>query len=163
MNDLEDNEPPAKRNLARCAIVVLRWALVAGWFAFSALVQPGAEDPVRAVSQSLASAGLAFLLVNALWQHMPLKRACLVGAIAACGLKTCWRFRRFLGPPSSSALLPECWWAPRYPAHRPPHRITPLKPARVGHPAPLARSAQAERTHRTRDREHGAKFIHNEN
>lgn len=86
MNDLEDNEPPAKRNLARCAIVVLRWALVAGWFAFSALAQPGAEDPVRAVSQSLASAGLAFLLVNALWQHMPLKRACLVGAIAACGL-----------------------------------------------------------------------------
>ena len=86
MNDLENSKPLAKRNLARCAIVILRGALVAGWFAFSALVQPGAEDPVRAVSQSLASAGLAFLLVNALWQHMPLKWACLVGALAACSL-----------------------------------------------------------------------------
>ncbi|WP_418830684.1 hypothetical protein [Paraeggerthella sp.] len=86
MNALEDNELPAKRNLARCAIVVLRWALVAGWFALSALVQPGAEELMRAASQSLASAGLAFLLVNALWQHMPLKWACLVGALAACSL-----------------------------------------------------------------------------
>ena len=98
MNDLENSKPLAKRNLARCAIVILRWALVAGWFAFSALVQPGAEDPVRAVSQSLASAGLAFLLVNALWQHIPLKWACLVGALAACSLNLL-------------ALSPDSWLA----------------------------------------------------
>ena len=52
------------------SLTVLRWMLVAAWI------------PMPAVSV-IGFAGLSFVLVNALWQHMSLKASCVVAAILA--------------------------------------------------------------------------------
>lgn len=64
---------------ARGPVVIGRWALVAagvvailfGFMASSALVR------------AIAFAGLTFLLANALFQHMPLSRACIMAGVMA--------------------------------------------------------------------------------
>ncbi len=64
---------------ARGLVVFGRWALVAAGVAAIALGFAASSGLVRAV----AFAGLAFLLANALFQHMPLSRACVAAAAIA--------------------------------------------------------------------------------
>lgn len=64
------------------SLTVLRWMLVAAWIAVVFLVGPSLPIPMPAVSV-IGFAGLSFVLVNALWQHMSLKASCVVAAILA--------------------------------------------------------------------------------
>lgn len=72
-----DSGAAARRKL-RPALVALRWGLAIAWAVAVVALWP-------AVPRMFAAFLLAFLLANALWQHVPLKRACIM-AFALAGL-----------------------------------------------------------------------------
>lgn len=105
---MKNNETKPKRTL----VIVMRWALVVLWAAviffmssnsgsnlnddlgiFSQIYQSLNEfqesilgpdvDILSPLAHFTEYAILSFLLVNALWQHMPLKKACLVAIACA--------------------------------------------------------------------------------
>lgn len=77
----------------RPAIVVMRWLLVIIWIGIILFSSQSFQSPVHSTIKLLPSiAGthfvsygiLCFLLANALWQHMPLKKAIVVAIVSTC-------------------------------------------------------------------------------
>lgn len=64
------------------ALTVMRWVLVFAWTGVVLIAGPnlGIPSPLGSV---LGFAVLSIVLVNALWQHMPLASACIMAAILA--------------------------------------------------------------------------------
>ena len=74
-----NSESPRGTSPARGLVVFGRWALVIAGvvaIAFGFAVSSG-------IVRGVAFAGLALLLANALFQHMPLSRACVAAAVVA--------------------------------------------------------------------------------
>ncbi|MEA5019681.1 MAG: hypothetical protein VB027_04865 [Gordonibacter sp.] len=67
---------------SRVLLVTMRWALVAAWTGV-ALVVPGDFDTAAIVLRFGVYITLSFLFANALWQHIPLKYACVAAFIYA--------------------------------------------------------------------------------
>ncbi len=61
---------------------MLRWLLVVAWVPALFFLAPNLSVPAPIVSV-VGFAGLSFILVNALWQHMPLKSSCITAAVLA--------------------------------------------------------------------------------
>lgn len=74
-----DSKSPRSTSPARGLVVFGRWALVVAGVVAIAFGFAASSALVRGV----AFAGLAFLLANALFQHMPLSRACVAAAVIA--------------------------------------------------------------------------------
>lgn len=96
-NEPEDSagrkpSPPMRR---RWLLVIARWVLVAAWIGV-VLAEPWNGNAFPGIARYFAFGLLGFLLANALWQHMPLKRACaaafvcaaLIGAVDTLFLQT---------------------------------------------------------------------------
>lgn len=75
----ESNKSPRDTSPVRGLVVFGRWALVVAGVVAIAFGFAASSALVRGV----AFAGLAFLLANALFQHMPLSRACVAAAVVA--------------------------------------------------------------------------------
>lgn len=96
-NEPEDsaghNPPPPMR--PRWLLVIARWVLVAVWIGV-VLAKPWNGNAFPGITRYFAFGLLGFLWANALWQHMPLKRACaaafvyaaLIGAVDILLLQT---------------------------------------------------------------------------
>lgn len=63
--------PVTDRTRLRPALVAVRWGLAIAWAVAVVALWP-------AIPRVFAAFLLAFLLANALWQHVPLKRACVM-------------------------------------------------------------------------------------
>ena len=66
----------------RVLLVTFRWVLVAAWTTV-VLTTQGESGTLAAIQRIAACLPLSFLLANALWQHIPLKYACLVAFACA--------------------------------------------------------------------------------
>lgn len=67
---------------SRVLLVTMRWVLVAAWMGV-ALVVPGDFDTAAIILRFGVYVTLSFLFANALWQHIPLKYACIAAFIYA--------------------------------------------------------------------------------
>ncbi|WP_080797421.1 hypothetical protein [Arabiibacter massiliensis] len=73
-----ENRSSVARSKLRPALVAVRWGLAIAWAAAVVVLWPS-------IPRMFAAFLLTFLLANALWQHVPLKRACVM-AFALTGL-----------------------------------------------------------------------------
>ena len=64
------------------ALTVMRWVLVFAWTGVVLIAGPNLDIP-SPLGSVLGVAVLSIVLVNALWQHMPLASACIMAAILA--------------------------------------------------------------------------------
>ncbi len=81
MDTRKTTETPADRPIrpkTRQALMIARWSIALVWAGAVVVLWP-------AIPRLFATFLLTFLLTNALWQHVPLKRACIM-AFALTGL-----------------------------------------------------------------------------
>lgn len=90
------------------ALTVMRWVLVFSWTGVVLIAGPnlGIPSPLGSV---LGFAVLSIVLVNALWQHMPLASACIMAAILAGLVGVAYEALAFLA--FDYALSPGDWLA----------------------------------------------------